>query len=153
MTGTRRVFESASVVVAVFGWLSVVTLLVAASSGLWLEFAYAPDARSAWDDIDLSRADIVRGMFIADIRRIFGFVALGSTTAWFVAMSATRYRQAATVGLVLALCMVAQWVTGATGLPQRWLFECGAAAIASVTAVYWQLAMRSPEVIGGGRAP
>ncbi len=86
--------KAISIWVGVFGWVSVCALLAAAAAGLWLQFAFTPDATLAWDDIEALQDQIARGYSVADVRRIWSTLAVASTMVWFATMVTVRRRPA-----------------------------------------------------------
>ncbi len=111
--------KAISIWVGVFDWVSVCPLLAAAAAGLWLQFAFTPDATLAWDDIEALQDQIARGYSVTDVRRIWSTLAVASTMVWFATMVTVRRRPAMVVGLVFGLSVVAQWMASGSGLPER----------------------------------
>lgn len=123
--------------VTVVGLASVLSLSVTAAAGLWLDFAYSPDASLAWDDIDALQNEIDRGLLIADVRSAWSVIAVASTVVWLGLTLRVWHRSALYITLVLALG-VAAWGSGRDStVIERSILECGAVGTGFAAVAYW----------------
>ncbi len=145
-----------------FGTAAVLSLLVTAVAGLWLDLVYHTEATTAWTDIDELQAQIERGVVVSELRLLAGQIAVATTIVWLIAAVASRARVAFGVMVVAVLSLGGWWIARGPAPSLRWVLECSAVVGAALTLAVWFASSasrprpdttarsdRGPVVVGG----